>query len=162
VCGAARTTQVPRAVPVVERPPDERMSDVDRRRSADLLTAAAGDGLLDLPEVDRRLTAVWRAVTAADLAAAQDGLPGAWLDARRARERAEAQRRAARAAAPEHLRSYLRVMTLLVAIWAVVGVTTGAWYPWPVWPALGWGIGVAAHLRSAYGHRDDAAALPAG
>lgn len=151
-----------RAVPVVERPPDERVSDADRRRSADLLTAAAGDGLLDLPEVDRRLADVWRAVTAADLAAAQDGLPGAWLDARRARERADAQRLAARAAAPEHLRSYLRVMTLLVVVWAVVGLTSGSWYFWPAWPALGWGIGVAAHLRSAYARHDDTAALPAG
>jgi hypothetical protein len=34
-------------------------------------------------------------------------------------------------------------MALLWLIWLV----TGANYPWPVWPMLGWGIGVAGHLR---------------
>ena len=36
--------------------------------------------------------------------------------------------------------AYLAVMALLVAIWAL----TGAGYFWPVWPALGWGIGLMA------------------
>lgn len=40
-------------------------------------------------------------------------------------------------------------MLLLVAIWLAVGVTAGSWYPWPVWPALGWGIGVVGHVRTA-------------
>ena len=42
-------------------------------------------------------------------------------------------------------------MLLLTSIWLVVGLTAAAWYPWPLWPALGWGIGVTAHLRAARG-----------
>ena len=40
-----------------------------------------------------------------------------------------------------HLLIYLTVNTLLVVIWATT--TTG--FFWPVWPILGWGIGVVAH-----------------
>ena len=35
--------------------------------------------------------------------------------------------------------TYLAVSALLVAIWAL----TGAGYFWPIWPMLGWGVGVA-------------------
>ncbi len=35
--------------------------------------------------------------------------------------------------------TYLLVMALLVGIWA----TTGMGYFWPVWPMMGWGIGIA-------------------
>ena len=40
-----------------------------------------------------------------------------------------------------HLAVYLAVNALLVLIWAL----TSAAYFWPVWPMLGWGIGVVAH-----------------
>jgi hypothetical protein len=40
-------------------------------------------------------------------------------------------------------------MVLLLAIWLVGGIDEGDWYPWPLWPALGWGIGVVGHIRSA-------------
>jgi hypothetical protein len=41
-----------------------------------------------------------------------------------------------------HVRVYLGVMVLLVAIWLM---TTPGGYFWPMWPALGWGISVFAH-----------------
>jgi hypothetical protein len=41
---------------------------------------------------------------------------------------------------------YLAVNALLVLIWAI----TSATFFWPVWPILGWGIGVAAHGVSVY------------
>lgn len=41
-----------------------------------------------------------------------------------------------------HLRSYVLVMALLLGIWAV----TGMGYFWPIWPMMGWGIGLAADL----------------
>lgn len=41
-------------------------------------------------------------------------------------------------------------MTALVAVWAAVGLAAHAWYPWPIWPALGWGLGVFRHWRAAY------------
>jgi hypothetical protein len=45
-----------------------------------------------------------------------------------------------------HFAVYLAVNALLVLIWAV---TSGGYF-WPVWPMLGWGIGVAAHAVSVY------------
>lgn len=47
-----------------------------------------------------------------------------------------------------HVLSYTLVMALLVGIWAI----TGTGYFWPVWPMMGWGIGVASHaLGGRYG-----------
>ncbi len=40
-----------------------------------------------------------------------------------------------------HLTVYLSVNLLLIGIWAA----SGGGYFWPVWPILGWGIGVAVH-----------------
>jgi class 3 adenylate cyclase len=40
-----------------------------------------------------------------------------------------------------HLTFYLLVNVLLVGIWAA----SGGGYFWPVWPILGWGIGIAGH-----------------
>jgi hypothetical protein len=45
-----------------------------------------------------------------------------------------------------HLAVYLAVNALLVLIWAL----TSAAYFWPIWPMLGWGIGVVAHGVSVY------------
>ena len=38
-----------------------------------------------------------------------------------------------------HVAAYLIVNTMLVVIWAVAG---GGGYFWPIWPILGWGIGL--------------------
>ena len=40
-----------------------------------------------------------------------------------------------------HFATYLAVNALLVVIWAV----TSPGYFWPIWPILGWGIGVGAN-----------------
>jgi hypothetical protein len=40
-----------------------------------------------------------------------------------------------------HFFIYVAVNAFLVAVWAV----TWTGYFWPVWPMLGWGIGVIAH-----------------
>jgi signal transduction histidine kinase len=66
----------------------------------------------------------------------------------------EALRRARRRAAAEvgfyaHLQSYLGVIAFL----ALINVFT-TWYPWFIWPALGWGIGLFAHYMGVFGsHR---------
>lgn len=38
-----------------------------------------------------------------------------------------------------HVAIYVAVNALLVVVWAM----TGAGYFWPIWPILGWGLGVA-------------------
>lgn len=45
-----------------------------------------------------------------------------------------------------HLASYACVNAVLVAIWAL----TGAGFFWPIFPMLGWGIGLAAHAWNTY------------
>ena len=48
-----------------------------------------------------------------------------------------------------HVVIYLAVNTMLVVIWAVSG--TG--FFWPIWPILGWGVGLALHAWTLYGQR---------
>ena len=66
---------------------------------------------------------------------------------------ADILRRARRRAAAEvgfyaHLQSYLGVMAFL----ALINLFT-TWYPWFLWPALGWGIGLFAHYMAVFGSR---------
>jgi class 3 adenylate cyclase len=59
-----------------------------------------------------------------------------------------------------HLTVYALVNVLLIGIWAA----SGGGYFWPIWPILGWGIGVVAHgapLIAAAGSRSRQAAPPA-
>ena len=46
-----------------------------------------------------------------------------------------------------HLLAYIMVNGLLVAIWAM----TGTGFFWPVFPLMGWGIGLAFHAWDAFG-----------
>ncbi|MDA2808950.1 DUF1707 domain-containing protein [Nocardiopsis suaedae] len=135
------------AAPRSDRP-SLRVGDGERERTAAVVSDAAAAGYIGIDELDGRLDDVWAARTAGELDAVVADLPVDRLDT------GPAARSAARPTArPErgrpgttgfrvHLSAYIGVMTLLVGIWLVVGVTTGAWYPWVVWPALGWGIGV--------------------
>ncbi|HEV7350195.1 2TM domain-containing protein [Telluribacter sp.] len=57
-----------------------------------------------------------------------------------------------RAAFKIHLRTYLLVNT---GFWILYFfMSKQPWgermYPWPLWPMLGWGIGLASHYFSAY------------
>jgi 2TM domain len=48
-----------------------------------------------------------------------------------------------------HVVTYLVVNSCLIGIWAI----TGSGYFWPVWPVLGWGIGLVLHAWSIFGQR---------
>jgi hypothetical protein len=48
-----------------------------------------------------------------------------------------------------HIFIYVAVNTVLVVIWAV----TGAGFFWPIFPILGWGVGVAANAWDVYGRK---------
>ena len=63
-----------------------------------------------------------------------------------------------RASFKKHLVSYVIVNGFLWAIWLFtshhyedVNITNIRWghFPWPVWPTLGWGIGLAFHYSDA-------------
>ena len=46
-----------------------------------------------------------------------------------------------------HLLAYLMVNTILVVVWAM----TGAAFFWPIFPLMGWGIGMAFHAWDTFG-----------
>jgi hypothetical protein len=102
-----------------------RASEAEREATVEELRRHGAAGRLDLEELEERIGAAFGARTRDELAELRSDLP---------------------APPPpsdfsEHLRIFLAIQLLLVAIWAV----TGAGYFWPVWPFLGWGIGVAVH-----------------
>ena len=64
--------------------PDQlRISDADRHKVAEVLRDAAGEGRLDLDELDERLEATYAAKVYADLVPIVVDLPGNQLDLRR-------------------------------------------------------------------------------
>lgn len=64
-----------------------------------------------------------------------------------------------RASFKSHLVTYVIIIGFLWGIWSVTGnqhriFDIEEWnthrYPWPIWPTLGWGIGLAFHFAGAY------------
>jgi hypothetical protein len=60
-----------------------------------------------------------------------------------------------RASFKGHLTAYIIVNSFLWAIWLFGGQRfdhgwDGRHYMWPIWPLLGWGIGLAFHFVGAY------------
>jgi hypothetical protein len=68
------------ARPGADDPGRLRISDADRHRVAEVLREAAGDGRLDLDELDERLEATYAAKVYADLVPIVVDLPGSQLD----------------------------------------------------------------------------------
>jgi 2TM domain/Adenylate and Guanylate cyclase catalytic domain len=48
-----------------------------------------------------------------------------------------------------HATVYIAVNLLLFAVWAL----TGRGYFWPIWPVLGWGVGLLVHYWTLFLHR---------
>jgi hypothetical protein len=116
-----------------------RVGDAERERVADLLAEHHAAGRLTLAELDERLTATLSARTRDELTAPLTDLPAAM----KAPAPAPPVRRelSADIGWRMHLASYLAVIVGLWLIWAL----TGAGYPWPIWPMLGWGLGLLGH-----------------
>ena len=56
-----------------------------------------------------------------------------------------------RAAFKKHLASYFIINAFFWALWLFAdGIHENDGWPWPVWPMLGWGIGVAFDYIGAY------------
>jgi hypothetical protein len=128
-------------VPSPAAPRTVRAGDDDRQRVMDLLQGHYVAGRLDATELERRIERALAARTLADLDALLADLPRTEPSATykaSGDRRAERREQGFRA----HATSYLLVMVMLVAIWLL---TTPGGYFWPVWPMLGWGIGLASH-----------------
>ncbi|QNJ94310.1 DUF1707 domain-containing protein [Mycolicibacterium fluoranthenivorans] len=121
------------------------VGDRERERTAGDLGLALTQGYLQLTEYEERLNRAFAAHTTDELCALTADLPTSRLRRHDPRRRA-AQRRAARLGVQIHLGAYLAGSVLMLATWLIVGLTADQWYFWPVWPILGWGIGVASHI----------------
>jgi hypothetical protein len=131
-------------------PPGTPVNDDDRAMVAQLLQRHALDGKLTLGELAQRIdtayrTDEWTALQGllGDLPVVPTSapLPAVAPPSPRPARPALAPGAVARIAFKVHLLIYCAVMALLLVIWA----GSGAGYFWPMWPALGWGVGLAAH-----------------
>jgi hypothetical protein len=111
---------------------DLRVSDAEREQHAELLREHATQGRLTVEELEQRLDRVYAARTRGELEPVVADLPTG-----RAPRPRPARRSRSLPLRPE-LAAYLAVNLVLVAIWAA----TGAGYFWPIWPILGWGLGL--------------------
>lgn len=144
-----------RPQPTSAEPPELLAGDADRGHARDRLTRAVGRGELTLAEFDDRVQAAFRARTVGDLRVLLADLPSAGVDVRGrpawspptmptvSPSMQVADPRAPRAAgwtvrpATDAWVRWAVLAALLITIWVAVGVPTGAWYPWPIWPILG-------------------------
>ena len=128
--------------------PARRASDDDRQQVITRLRDAAGNGVLDLDELEERIGAVYGAKTLPELAEVTADLP-----APRAEPPAVAAPPPARkpvvpalgnAGFQHHLTVYVLTIGMLIGIWLL----TGAGHFWPFYPAAGWGIGLGSHFMA--------------
>ena len=128
------------------QPHDVRASDAERERVVGLLRDHAAEGRLDADELAERVGRAYSAATRSELAALTSDLP-AINPAPPPRER-----RPLATLLRGELGAFVLVNVLLIAIWAA----SGAGYFWPIWPLLGWGIGIvgcgSAHKRGHHRH----------
>jgi hypothetical protein len=105
-----------------------RASEDEREHTAALLREHCQQGRLSIDELAERLGVAFAARTHGELDALLGDLPAQGPQA-------------TAGALGRHVRTFLLVNALLVSIWLL----TGAGYFWPMWPFLGWGVGLAAH-----------------
>ena len=121
-----------------------RVGDPERERTAARLGQAFTQGYLSMQEYETRLGQAFAAQTVGALNDLIADLPVERISRRDPRRRA-ARHAAARRGVQIHLGVYLAVSLLMIGIWLATAVAAGEWYFWPVWPILGWGIGVVSH-----------------
>ena len=121
-----------------------RAGDREREHTAGTLGLALAQGYLPMDEYEHRLGRAFGAHDSAELADLVADLPVGALQRNDPRRRAE-RIRAARLGVRVHLGAYLAGVVLMLGIWLAVGLSGGGWYFWPVWPIMGWGIGVFSH-----------------
>lgn len=137
--------------PAPEHEAGLRVSDRERERVVELLAEHAAEGRLTLEELDARTEGAHTARTRSELAALMADLPA------RDRGGTIASRVAPgpRSRPSRRLVAFVAVNLVLVAVWAL----SGGGYFWPIWPILGWGLGLVKGGPCAHGR---AHGLPSG
>src|SRR5581483_9563194 len=122
-----------------------RVADAARERVAELLRQNYSEGRLTYSEFQERLEQPYASKTFGDLQPVTMDLPAQSVNPPRP------DRQSARSfRARNHVITYVTIMLFLIAIWAI----TGAGYFWPIWPILGWGIGVVLDVLHVQTHHD--------
>lgn len=111
-----------------------RASDVERDQAARRLREHAAAGRLSIEELTNRLDAAFTARNRHELDQLFADLPA----------QPAPPPTSHRTGAWTHTRIYVLICLGMITIWAA----TGTGYFWPMWPILGWGIGIISHHRS--------------
>jgi hypothetical protein len=117
----------------------QRVSNAERDGVVEQLRLNMADGRLDIDEFGDRVEQALAARTGAELQAVLADLPHVVPPEEAVRKR--------RASVRAIVVPYLAVNMFLVLIWAVSG--RGEF--WPIWPILGWGLGVVLSLAKVAG-----------
>jgi len=111
-------------------------SDRERERAVVVLRDGGAEGRLTPQELEEKVERALGARTRGELASVIEDLPeetGATKPASAVGEVHDDGRR--------QVAVYAAVNCLLIVVWAI----SGAGYFWPLWPLLGWGLGLARH-----------------
>lgn len=122
-----------------------RVGRPERDRIIALLSEAVSADYLTLAEFEERSQRAALARNRADLDVLIRDLPPDLLHRIGRDERRARTTRAALLGVRIHVGVYLAASIFMIALWLIIAVATGAWYPWPIWPILGWGVGVLGH-----------------
>lgn len=133
--------------------PNLRLSDREREAVADFLLAQSTEGRLSLLEYEDRLDQVYKAKIRADLVGVGEGLPLPTAGRATSSSAPTVRPSSSPARAPNggnpsfavHFRLWLIFSIFFTLIYLV---TDAGGYFWPIWPILGWGVGVASHGAS--------------
>ena len=135
--------------------PDLRAADLDRELTASQLRRHAAAGRLTLAELDERLGWTYQAKTMGELAKLTSDLPDLSVEKLPVEQAASAPQEAHKDDVERRsqsgglnrvvLGSYLSTNFILIAIWLIVGATSGSWYPWWLWVAGPWGAVILAN-----------------
>jgi class 3 adenylate cyclase len=132
---------------------DLRAADSDRERVAEQLRQHYGAGRVSEEELSERVEAAYSARTLAELDRLTADLPAAGAAPAQPRRRSGLE-----TSVRIHATIFLLVNLMLIGIWAA----SGGGYFWPIWPLLGWGIGLGCHAAPLLAHRGRPPALPEG
>jgi class 3 adenylate cyclase len=129
--------------------PVRRISDDERQRVVDRLREAAGQGLLDLDELGDRIGAVYEAKTFGELDPITADLPAPAPP----KDGPKVRHRHPLVLEDDEFRGHLMTYSLVIGMLVVIWILSGFGHPWPIYPALGWGIGLGSHYQVASTHQ---------